>query len=672
MAKVKDVFRQYTVEWERTFDSVPDLIAILDNQHKIIRVNRAMAHHMGVSPERCVGRTCFECVHGTNGPIELCPHVQTLKDGQEHVAELHDDLLGGDFIVSTNPLFDDKKRMIGSVHVARDITERKKAERMARSSLERFRSFIEVTGEIGWVTNSEGAVEEDVPSFRNFTGQTCEEVAGWGWTNALHPDDVERTRRAWREALQNRTRYETEYRLRRHDGVYRYFLARGVPIFNDDASVREWVGTCLDITGHKELEKELFDSLNASQVRQSEVAALLAASKAVLQHREFQKAARVIFDSCREMLGATAGYVALLSADGKENDVLFLDSGGLPCTVDPSLPMPVRGLRAEAYSSGKVVYENDFSQSPWARLMPNGHVVLRNVLFAPLNMSGKTLGVIGLANKSGGFSEHDSEMALAFSSLAAVSLSNSRVLETLEAQVEERTKKLKDAERLATIGETAGMVGHDIRNPLQSIIGELYLAKNEVGALSESDTKDSLKESLEIIVSQIGYINKIVSDLQDFTKPLSPCIEDVDIGVLVHEVIATMSIPESVTISCSIEDAFPKLKADPAFMKRILTNLISNAVQAMPNGGRLTIVAKSKDRSWAISVEDTGEGMSEAVKAKLFQPLFTTRSKGQGFGLAVVRRLVTALNGEVSFESQPGKGSRFVVEIPTAVKDGNR
>ena len=182
-----------------------------------------------------------------------------------------------------------------------------------------------------------------------------------------------------------------------------------------------------------------------------------------------------------------------------ENEVLFLDSGGRPCTVDPSLPMPIRGLRAEAYKSGEAAVENDFPQSEYRKFMPEGHVQLDNVLFAPLMIEQKVVGVIGLANKPGGFTERDREMAMAFGEIASVALANSRMLEMLEenekelktysehleALVEERTKKLKDSERLAAIGETAGMVGHDIRNPLQSITGELYLAKTNLESLPD-------------------------------------------------------------------------------------------------------------------------------------------------------------------------------------------
>jgi PAS domain S-box-containing protein len=115
-------------EWERTFDSVPDLIAVMDAQHRIVRVNKAMAGRLGVTTEECVGRTCYMDMHGTDGPPKGCPHSMTLADGQEHVAEVHEEHLGGDFLVTTTPLMDEHGLMIGSVHVARDITEQKKAD----------------------------------------------------------------------------------------------------------------------------------------------------------------------------------------------------------------------------------------------------------------------------------------------------------------------------------------------------------------------------------------------------------------------------------------------------------------------------------------------------------------------------------------------------------------
>ena len=163
------------------------------------------------------------------------------------------------------------------------------------------------------------------------------------------------------------------------------------------------------------------------------VSALLAGARAVLRHRDFASSARAIFDNCKEIIGAASGYVALLSEDGKENDVLFLDSGGRPCTVDPNLPMPIRGLRAQVYGSGKVAYRNKFSSTSWAKYLPAGHSKLDNVLFAPLSIDDEVVGLLGLANKSGGFNGSDARIAATFGELAAIALKNSRTLELLEA-----------------------------------------------------------------------------------------------------------------------------------------------------------------------------------------------------------------------------------------------
>ena len=188
-------------------------------------------------------------------------------------------------------------------------------------------------------------------------------------------------------------------------------------------------------------EEALLDQVQELRERQAEVTALLEGSRAVLRHRDFKDAARSIFDACKELIGATSGYVALLAPNGAENEVLFLDSGGLPCNVDPALPMPIRGLRETAYRRGEAVFHNDFSRSDWVEFLPKGHVCLDNVLFAPLVIDGQPLGLLGLANKPGDFTDNDARMASAFGELAAIALKNSRTLESLKHS-EERFRSL--------------------------------------------------------------------------------------------------------------------------------------------------------------------------------------------------------------------------------------
>jgi len=234
----------------------------------------------------------------------------------------------------------------------------------------------------------------------------------------------------------------------------------------------------------------------------------------------------------------------------------------------------------------------------------------------------------------------------------------------LEKLVLEQVNQLKNAERLSAIGQTAAMIGHDIRNPLQAIFGETYLLKSDIESMSESEVKQSMKESIESIEENLSYINKIVSDLQDYAKQPKPTLEVIAVGKIVQEVLSNADIPSTVQVSLSLEDDSLTLNTDPTYIKRILTNLISNAIQALPNGGKISINIKRKEDKAFLSIKDTGGGIPIEVKDKIFNPLVTTKPKGQGFGLAVVKKLTEALNGTVTFESELGKGTQFNVELP--------
>jgi PAS domain S-box-containing protein len=239
-----------------------------------------------------------------------------------------------------------------------------------------------------------------------------------------------------------------------------------------------------------------------------------------------------------------------------------------------------------------------------------------------------------------------------------------------ERQAKESANKLKDSERLAAIGATAGMVGHDIRNPLQAITGDLFLAKTELATLPENEQKVNALESLEEIQHNIDYINKIVADLQDYARPLNPRTQETNIKSLFNEILTKNGIPKNISVTVEVDDKAEKIMADPDYLKRIAANLTLNAVQAMPNGGKLTIraYADKQTNDTVITVEDTGVGIPEDIKPKLFTPMMTTKSKGQGFGLAVVKRMSEGLGGTVTFESTEGKGTTFIVRLPQRAK----
>jgi signal transduction histidine kinase len=208
------------------------------------------------------------------------------------------------------------------------------------------------------------------------------------------------------------------------------------------------------------------------------------------------------------------------------------------------------------------------------------------------------------------------------------------------------------------------MVGHDIRNPLQAIVSATYLAKDDLASLPQSEIKKDLIESMKEIEEQAAYIGKIVADLQDFSRPLKPFSEETDFRQLIDNLLLSIETEENVEVISEIADDVQKVKVDPDYLKRILTNLLINAEQAMPKGGRITITTRKEKENCLITVEDTGEGIPDDVKPNLFRPLFTTKAKGQGFGLAVSKRLARAMGGDLTFESEKGNGAKFTLKLP--------
>ncbi len=206
----------------------------------------------------------YETWRQTIHPDDRAKAEQIVQDAATHGAELNAEWRVRDrdgsirWLMSRGqPQVDVEGRPMRYIGIVVDITARKRTEEALRGSEARYRSYIEVTGQMGWTTNADGEIVEDIPGWRAYTGQTFDEMRGWGWSKALHPDDVEITLAVWRKAVEDKQGYETEYRLRRHDGVYRHFLARGVPILNDDGNLREWVGTCIDITERNQAEAAL-------------------------------------------------------------------------------------------------------------------------------------------------------------------------------------------------------------------------------------------------------------------------------------------------------------------------------------------------------------------------------------------------------------------------------
>jgi signal transduction histidine kinase len=246
--------------------------------------------------------------------------------------------------------------------------------------------------------------------------------------------------------------------------------------------------------------------------------------------------------------------------------------------------------------------------------------------------------------------------------------------EELEKRVLERTQKLEAAqeelvrkEKLALLGQVVDTVGHELRNPLGVMNLAVYFLQTVL-----TDADETTKEYLGIIKKEIGDAERIVSDLLDAVRTKSPQPETVEVAALIAQTLGKCEVPAAVTVRMDIPERPAAIRVDLEQMQQVLWNLISNGVEAMPDGGVLEI-GMSEDqtaKTVMISIKDSGSGIAPENLSKLFQPMFTTKARRVGLGLVVVKNLTHANGGSVEVESVPGKGSRFFVTLPS--EEGDR
>lgn len=239
--------------------------------------------------------------------------------------------------------------------------------------------------------------------------------------------------------------------------------------------------------------------------------------------------------------------------------------------------------------------------------------------------------------------------------------------ERLQEMVEERTKDLQETqeqlvrkERLAVLGELAGGVGHELRQPLGVISNAVYFLQ-----MTLTDTDKTTREYLEIISSEVCNAEEVVSGLLDLSRVRPAEKQQTEVSDLVGQVLEKRSPTEEVKVITSIAPDLPAVFVDPKHIGQVLVNLVTNAYQAMPEGGKLTISAQADKGQVHLSIIDTGCGIPEENMEKVFEPLFTTGARGIGLGLSVSKNLVEANGGSIKVESQEGRGTTLTVILPT-------
>jgi signal transduction histidine kinase len=248
-------------------------------------------------------------------------------------------------------------------------------------------------------------------------------------------------------------------------------------------------------------------------------------------------------------------------------------------------------------------------------------------------------------------------------------------------QLLEAQEELVRKEKLSILGQLSGSVGHELRNPLGVMSNAVYYLKMVL-----SDADENVKEYLGIIKQEIDNSQRIITDLLDFARTKTPHTKTITAHELIHDSLGRCEVPEHIVVRTDLPNDLPALVVDPFQMGLVLQNLMTNAVQSMPGGGSITLCAKRarQDESSsvvpaneqsgrssyiAISISDTGAGISPDEMKRLFHPLFTTKAKGLGLGLTVCKNLTEANNGKIEVESRPGEGTTFTVTLPAKMDE---
>ncbi len=502
----------------------------------------------------------------------------------------------------------------------RDVTERKISEESLRTSEDKYRNLVERTPDVIYSLDLQGKIMTINFASKNLLGLVPEKVIGKNISEFLRKEDLPQAMALFEQIRQGKD-VEAETVMIGIDGKSHIVEATSVPIIKN-GNIIGVQGIVREITERKQLEEELKEhSENLEQLVTKRTGELQVTEERLSQFMNSSPDGFAIFDSKLNYLDINTRALSLFPEGIKKEDLLsknILD-------ILPNVKETGRYFKyLEVLQTGKPFFIEDIPHPIFDKIYYN----LRAFKV------GNNLGII-----------------------------TTDITERKEIE-----QQLLKAKRLATIGETAGMVGHDLRNPLQAIVNTLYLANMKLESLpSELEEKSEVKAYLDTVERQVGYMNKIVSDLLDYARPIHLEIMETSMHQLIQGTLLSLDIPEAIEVSVVVPKKM-MLKVDPVLMRRVFINLITNAVQAMADGGNLTIKASKKAGEVFISVKDTGVGIRKEDRSKLFQPLFTTKSKGQGFGLPVCKRIIDAHNGEILVKSKVGKGSTFTVKLPLGVK----
>jgi PAS domain S-box-containing protein len=628
----------------------------------------------------------------------------TVRVPQDHV--LRTEGLAGGVIVGTLVVLG---ITLLSAMVDRRVRARDAETEAVRRSEARFRSLVVASSQVVWTATPEGEVDERQPDLAAFTGLPHERYRGWGWMEAVHPDDRERVGTAWRAALGETRVFETEFRLRRGDGAWRRVSARAVPVLEEDGRVREWVGAITDVTERRRVEEGRDFVAEASRV----LASSLDYEQTLRAVSEL--AVPVLADWCAVDVVTEDGELRRLSVKHTDPEKIRLVE-----EIEarwPTRPDAPHGL-ANVIRTGKPEL---VPHIPEALLSANAQddehlrlireLGLRSYVCVPLIARGHVLGALSLVYAESGRAYDDSDLVLAeeLARRAAVAIDNSRLFSETEearAQLEQQTGELeeaqaememahdelqgayadlaertRDAEQARQAADEANAakssflatMSHELRTPLNAIAG--YTQLLEMGI--HGPISDSQREALGKIHRNQGHLLGLINDVLNFAKieagQVKYTLEDVPLDATLAAVEALVE-PQirarGLLYRYRAGDGTATVRADRERLEQVVLNLLTNAIKFTEPGGRVEMAWQAEGRWARIHVADTGRGIPQDKIEAIFEPFvqvdpaLTRATEGTGLGLAISRDLARAMRGDLTARSTPGQGSVFTLTLP--------
>jgi PAS domain S-box-containing protein len=634
-------------------DSMSEFVAYQDVNMTVKWANRAAAESVGLSMDQLVGGHCYELWHGRSEPCEGCPVVEARQTGrpQEREITARD---GQVWFIRGYPVKAPGGEVVGVVEVAHDVTRRTRVERELRQSEQRYRGCFEDSPVALWeedFTDVKAHIEDllhagvqDLAAYfdahpekvrecanlvklvhvnqaaiKLYGGQTAEDFQE-GLPLIFDEESYAVFKEELAAIVEGRTRFDAETTARTLGGEKRHLVLRWSVIRGHEDTLSRVLVSDIDITERKHAE----DALQH----------LMQFNESVVQN---MGEGIIVLDEQGNITFTNPSADSLL---GYETEELIgqhwtrIVPSNLQQEVDHALQGTHR-FELEVLRQDKARVPVLVASSP--RLDQGA---LTGSLWVFTDITDRKRSEKALKEYSG----------------------------RLEEMVEERTQELREAqeelmlkERLAILGQLAGGVSHELRNPLATIANAAYYLQ-----MTLADPDDKTKDYLHLIASQAQTAGKIVSDLLDFSRETPADKQRTPIRELVSQLWERCAPPDNVETTTLVPDDLPPAFIDPQQIGQVLENLVINAYQAMPGGGSLTVRAEVKGGRLHLSITDTGVGIAQEHMDKLFEPLYTTKPRGIGLGLPVSKTLVEANGGSIEVTSEEGKGSTFTVILPCA------